>query len=89
MGQHIGFLVFIAYAQMLMAHVSSKARSLNSVLSLNLHPYSVYVSTEGSGECSTIEDSPGSSMLTDAIITKTSCTSLLEKKASQILVTVK
>ena len=48
------------------AEVSSEARGLNFCLSLHLHPYFMYASSEGSG---------GSAhMLPDAISTKVLCT---------------
>ena len=64
MGQHIRFGIFRICANAF-AHVYSKARSLNFVLSLHLHPYSVYVSSKGSG------DSAESLMLSEAIIIET------------------
>ena len=46
--------------------VFSKARDRKFGLSLHLHPYFVYVSSEGPGE-------PEHSMLANAISTKVSC----------------
>ena len=53
-GSSLEILVSIAYAQMplinALADISSKARCLNFTLSLSLHSYFVYASSEGSDE---------------------------------------